>query len=138
MAPRTNGRKRKTDVLHQEEPEEASRLEAIAEDNEEAQASSQGQGSVVPLLHGTAQQRSVVVALTTRSSVTVSNGVGPTMPAAALCRTWPDVEGDKGPQASSEWPRKHLCLQGSLLVAASGKWWLTCLLAAALCDNFPR
>ena len=42
MAPRTNGRKRKTDDLHQEEPEEATRLEAIAEDHEEAQASSQG------------------------------------------------------------------------------------------------
>ncbi len=44
MAPRTNGRKRKTDDLHQEEPEEATRLQAIAEDNEEAQASSQGPG----------------------------------------------------------------------------------------------
>ena len=52
MAPRTNGRKRKTDDLHQEEPEEATRLEAIAEDNEAAQASSKGLGSVAPFLHG--------------------------------------------------------------------------------------
>ena len=52
VAPRTNGRKRKTDDLHQEEPEEASRLEVIAEDDEAAQASSQCKGSGVPLWHG--------------------------------------------------------------------------------------
>lgn len=48
MAPRTNGRKRKTDDLHQEEPEEATRLQAIAEDNEEAQSEPEAEGEPEP------------------------------------------------------------------------------------------
>ena len=77
----------------------------------------------------------MVAKLAASSPVAIVDGVGPTVPAAALCRPLLNAEGGEEPQATSLWPGEHCSLQGSTSVAACGNRWLTCPPAAALCDN---